>query len=537
MNNVFQTVAVEKPKHSTFDLSHEHKSSMSMGRLVPAYVQECLPGDRFSLAVEAMFRLMPMVSPAMHKCDVTFHHFFVPNRLLWDNWEKFITAGESFVSGALPPALPVINLNNGGPHAGLIQPSDLANYLGLPVFNATPFLEGVSALPFAAYQLIWHEYYRDENLQPEATFPRPELVDGVQGTALTTRLTTLRNRAWQHDYFTSALPYAQKGDPVMLPLDFADAPVSWKIGSGQPDTFVDPISGLPMVGFGSPAYALAGLAGGNVQIAGPSGGGQASVNPDDHLFVDGTDLNSYTTINDLRTSWALQQWLEKNMRAGSRYRESLLAHFGVRSSDQRLDRPEYFGGTKGTVRISEVLQTSSTDLTSPQATMAGHGLSVIGSDVSRYRCEEHGFIVSMLSIMPTTAYYQGLPRFFTKAGLMDYAFPNFAQLGEQEILNKEIFYGQDGHDNETFGYIPRYAEYRYNPSRVSGQMATTLEHWHMARKFASRPALNAAFVVSDPTTRIYADTNPADDSIVFQAFIKVLAARALPVFGVPAPLV
>lgn len=536
--NVFDTVAVDKPKYSTFDLSFDHKLSTVMGRLTPVYLQECLPGDKFHISSEAMFRMMPMVAPIMHKVDITFHHFFCPNRILWENWETYITGGEQKMAPADIPAHPVISPSQ--QVNPFVEASSLANYLGVPVWGSAldPFVKEINALPFAAYQRIYKEYYRDQNMEAETD---SELIDGLQNLTEARELFKIRNRAWEHDYFTSALPYAQKGDAVNLPLEFADVPVKWQLSANQQSLLRDANTGALIVGgatYTVPAVptAVAGVLEG-YDAGGPTGT-QVQYDPDGSLYVDGDEFKTTTTINDLRTAWALQQWLEKNMRSGSRYRESLEAHFDVKSRDARLDRPEYIGGSKGTVSMAEVLQTSSTDGTSPQGSMAGHGVSVFGSETSHYKCDEHGWIITICSIMPKTAYYQGLPRMFDKKDRTEYAWPDFATLGEQEIRNYELYFDETDLLNEdSFGYIPRYAEYRYNSSRVSGQMSTTLDHWHMARKFGARPTLSKEFIISDPTTRIFADTEPEDDSLVGHVFMKVAATRPLPMFGIPAMLV
>lgn len=523
-SNIFNTVAVTAPNYSTFDLSHDHKTSLKMGELVPVLTQECLPGDVYNIQAQAMFRLMPMIAPILHRVEVTFHHFFVPNRILWENWEKWITGGETV--GIVPPVHPIIDV--------VSEASSLPNYIGCPIVNQQMT---VNALPFAAYQRIWHEYYRDQNLQPEEPI---FLVDGQQFDN-NVALQTIRKRAWEHDYFTSCLPFAQKGDAVELPLDFVGtADVQRKAGFTGDTHWYDQNSVVltnnalytdALTGYTEP-YGVAGGTG-----ADPSK--HLSYDPNGSLEVEFDGISVTTTINDLRQAWALQQFLEKNARAGSRYTEALYAHYGVRSSDKRLQRPEYIGGAKGTIAVSEVLQTSSTDSTTPQGNMAGHGISVMGSGNSRFRCEEHGYIISILSVRPTTAYYQGLPRFLSKyADRTMIAFPDFAQLGEQEVLNKEVYYDtSDGKNNDTFGYIPRYAEYRYSPSRVTGQLATTLDFWHLGRKFTNRPLLNADFIQCNPSNRIFAYEATDEDTMVAQIYIQIRARRPLPVYGIPAPLV
>lgn len=497
--NLFNTVLAKRPKSNVFDLSHDVKLSFDMGQLVPIMCMEAVPGDKFNVSNESMLRFAPLIAPIMHKVDVYTHTFFVPNRILWSGWEDFITGGRD---GNAAPAFPVFNRT--------VTPSSLADYLGLPLASSNI---QVSGLPFAAYQCIYNEYYRDQNLIAPVPF---ELVDGLNPTG---SFGTIRNRAWQHDYFTSALPWAQRGDAVNLPLISENADI--EVLRNNANTAND-FSAEGVVGT-DPAVAFA-----HNRLSDNS-----SISPD-RLYIDGEDIQTQaTTINDLRRAFRLQEWLEKNARGGARYIESILSHFGVRSSDARLQRPEYLGGSKQPMVISEVLQTSESSATA-QGNMSGHGISVGAGRSFSYRCEEHGYVMTIMSVMPKTAYQQGIPRHFLKTDKLMYYWPSFAHLGEQEILNKELYVGFDAADNETFGYTPRYSEYKYMDSRVAGEFRNELSYWHMGRIFSSRPNLNENFVTADPTTRVFAVIEESNNKIYAHVYHKIKAIRPMPKYGTPA---
>lgn len=531
--NIFNKVQIKAPDRSQFDLSYDHKLSMKMGNLVPVHIQECVPGDLMRVSTEALWRMAPMVSPIMHKVDITMHYFFVPNRIMWDNWERFITGGQK---DSEPVAFPLMNTG-----AMNSNPGTLANYLGVPKGGPGDWMGSgvqVSALPFHAYQRIFFDYYRDQNLESPELYEFPKLSDGVQSIPETTQLGTMRQRAWGHDYFTSALPFAQKGDAVELPLDLqGTSTIAADYSTGNSGRIVSPSGGVVPNGANSPLEL--GNAGQPLTVS-PAGGQPrepAVYDPNGTLQNTFDNVFTTTTINDLRTSFALQKWLEKNALGGSRYSETLKIHFNIKAQDARLNRPEYLGGVRSSMAISEVLQTSESADT-PQANMAGHGYSVSGGRDFSYFVREHGFIVGIASILPKTAYQQGLPRFFSKTDRTLYAWPSFAFLGEQSILNQELYLDFDDNDYNlgTFGYIPRYSEYRYNPGRVSGQMQTTLNTWHMGRIFDAQPNLNSEFVKSNPTKRIFAVTDPAEDEIYAHIFFKIYANRPLPKYGTPGGL-
>lgn len=514
MANIFNSIFNRKVRSSNFDMTYDHKLTMQMGNLVPVHVQDVLPGDRIRQSCEVMIRFAPLLAPIMHKVDCYVHFFFVPNRLLWPRWEEFITSGDT---GQDNPVHPFLHLDT-GPNVGTLY-----DYLGIPMW--TGVTHDINALPFAAYQFIWDAYYRDQNLQ--APFDRV-LYDGNNNGR---SFDVLRKRAWQHDYFTSALPYAQKGDPVSIPIgNFNDVNVYYdpSVGLSQVMNYYDG-SGMPTPGQN--------LVTGTTTTEGTritdSTGKGINIDPRGTLKADTSELvETSTTIADLRNAFRLQEWLEKNARGGTRYVESLLSHFGVRSSDARLNRPEYLGGARTPVVISEVLQTSSTDATSPQANMAGHGISVGAGKAFDYRVEEHGWILGIMSVMPNTAYFQGIPRMFSRKSRLDYYWPTFQHIGEQAVLNKELF-AATAQGDEVFGYVPRYAEYKYIPSRVSGDFKTSLKYWHMAREFSTLPALNSDFIVADPTERIFAVTDPDIDKLWCHCFHNINMWRKMDKYANP----
>lgn len=417
MANIFDSVKISKPKSSNFDLSHDVKLSFNFGELIPVLAMECLPGDRFSLGCDALLRFAPLVAPVMHRADQSIHYFFVPNRLLWPNWEKFIT------NDATAPAHPRITFDSAGNY------SPLADHMGIP----TPLpgvSEPVSAFAFAAYQFVVNEFYRDQNLEPEIPF----LLQDGSNDGNFPALTKLRLRAWEKDYFTSALPWAQKGGTVEIPIGgFTDIPVYRNTNVIVAGTDVATTTGP------SPLHVD------HLETTDPIG--------PDELYADTSDLVlDNTSITDLRRAFRLQEWLEKAARGGSRYVENILSFFGVKSPDSRLNRPEYITGIKSPVIISEVLNTTGT-ADQPQGDMAGHAVSVTNGRYGKYYCQEHGYIIGIMSVMPKPAYQQGIPKHFLKADPFDYYWPQFSNIGEQPILNKEL-YAFDVLGNDTFGYTP-----------------------------------------------------------------------------------
>lgn len=538
MANIFNSVKLKRPRRNVFNLSYESKLTVNAGELVPIMCKPVVPGDKFRVNTEMLVRLAPLVAPMMHRVNVFTHYFFVPNRLVWNQWEDFITKG---VDGTDTPAFPTLKLPttvdiaNGHRFFG---DSSLWDYLGLPslnqIGNATfqtqspngvkaPAGYEVSALPFRDYLLIYNEYYRDQNLTSEIEFSR----DGGSTEAITTNpLLMLRRRAWEKDYFTSALPWVQRGPEVTVPVSGAGGSMDVELKSNAADQYYVSSSGSRPTG---KLEVVNGVLFATHESSNTSVGAYLSPN---NFQVNVDEMG--VSINDLRTSNALQRWFERNARSGSRYIEQILSHFGVRSSDARLQRPQFLGGGRVPISVSEVLQTSSTDETSPQANMAGHGISAsVNHGFTRY-FEEHGYIIGIMSVMPRTGYQQGVPRDFRKFDNMDFYFPEFAHLGEQEIKNEELYLNQYDADNSgTFGYTPRYAEYKYSLNEAHGDFRGNMAFWHLNRIFTEKPNLNTTFVECNPSNRVFATAETSDDKYWIQLYQDIKALRLMPKYGTP----
>jgi len=457
-------------KRNKFNLSYTKLLSMDMGELVPIGLTEVLPGDTVQQATNALIRCSPLLSPVMHPVRVNIHHWFVPHRLSWEDWEDFITGGPDGMDASVFPTITL----GGGSGAAV---GSLADYLGCP--TGVNNLE-VSALPFRAYARIWNEFYRDQDLQTEL------VIDETSGADTTTN-TALQNADWEKDYFTSSRPWEQKGPSITIPLG-TSAPVT-TAAANDVDVSV----------FSTVASAYRKLDADSAFVArGTTAGVQG-----DRLYADLTGASAIT-INALREAMALQRYQEARARYGSRYVE-YLRYLGVRSSDARLQRPEYLGGGKQTIQFSEVLQTA--EGTDPVGQLRGHGIAGMRSNRYRRFFEEHGYIISLMLVRPKTIYAQGLFRHWNRRFKEDYFQRELQHIGQQEVLNKEV-YAPHASPTGIFGYQDRYDEYRRAESLVSGEFRTTaLDFWHMARIFASDPALNASFVSSVPTKRIFASTD------------------------------
>lgn len=491
-------------RRNKFSLSHYNLFSCNMGYLIPIACMEVLPGDNFRHLTSLLVRASPLLAPVMHPIHVKVHHWFVPTRLIWTNFQNFITGGADGNNATTPPYITT-------PVSTGFAVSSLADYLGVPPEVPS---QQVSALPFRAYSLIWNEKYRDKDLQTALTI---SLGDGSD----TTTNTTLQRSAWEKDYFTTARPWEQKGTQVTIPIG-ASAPIQG-IGTYGSNTTTGP-QAVRETGGGTPTYTAMMPSNSASQIAlrmaGAVSGGAAVPN-----IV--ADLSAATgvNINDLREALAIQRFQEARARFGSDYQDYLLDAWGVRGSDARLQKPEYLGGGKQTIQFSEVLQTA--EGTDPVGTLRGHGIGSMRSNRYRRHFEEHGYIITLMSIVPKTIYVQGLNRMWSRTSKEDYYTKEFAHIGQQEVLYKELYLAH-ATPNGTFGWQDRYDEYRRMESRVSGEFRTTLlDHWHAARIFASDPALNASFIASQPTKRIFAVTDENVDALYVMARHNVQARRAV----------
>lgn len=500
-SSVFSKVGGLHPRYSVFDLSYVKTMTADMGILYPVMCDEVVPGDIFKIGNQMVLRFQPMLAPILHEINAYVHYFFVPYRLLWDSWEDFITGGPE---GNLVPSLPTWVGDDQTATVG-----SLWDYFGFQTITAnsgnhtTPTAAPL-VFPKRAYNLVWNEYYRDETLQAEVSLDS----------------NALQFRNWEKDYFTSSLPWQQRGQAPALPISGTTSAV-WASSN-----FVNDTASLPYMGFPN---ALVGHA---ARINGTQSLANAKAFMNDNVV----DLSSATTFNvaDLRLAFQIQKFLERNARAGARYTEFLRSHFGVSPRDERLQRPEYIGGSKAPVIISEVLQTGSSDATSPQGNMAGHGISVNSQFCGKYRASEFGLIIGMLSVMPRSMYQTGHDRQWLRRTKYDFYFPEFANLSEQAILNAEVYCSQnDATDKSIFGYQGRYDEMRTKRNQVCGQMRDIFDYWHLGRQFTTTPGLNSSFVECNPanTKRIFAvETEPG---IILQFANLIKAWRPMPIQSEP----
>jgi hypothetical protein len=510
MNHDFSKVPKAEIQRSSFNRSHGYKTTMNFDELVPIFVDEALPGDTFNLDMSGFGRLATPINPIMDNMYLDTFFFAVPCRLLWDNWEKF--HGEQTNPGdSTDYTVPVISTPSGGYDVG-----SLADYFGLPT---DVDIEDVNALHFRAYNLIYNEWFRDQNLIDSLAVDTDEGPDDPADYVI-------KKRSKRHDYFTSSLPWPQKGDAVNLPLGTA-APIVFDtysgtdisgnfvintgVGSTQPNTYYNSVYG---------------------------DGTGANVIPNASLNNLSADLSEATaaTINQLREAFQVQKLYERDARGGTRYTEIIKSHFGVTSPDARMQRPEYLGGNSTALNINAIAQTSSTDATTPQGNLAAMGTVGFSRNGFSKSFTEHCVIIGLANIRADLTYQQGINRMWTRQTRFDYYYPALAHIGEQAVLSKEIYADGSANDDDVFGYQERFAEYRYKPSQITGKFrstyATSLDPWHLSQEFSSRPTLNETFITSDtPIERCIAVVD--EPHIIFDSYFDLKCVRPMPMYSVP----
>lgn len=571
-SNHFSQIPNSPIQRSVFDRSHDYKTTLDSGYLIPFFVDEVLPGDTFKLRVNAFVRMNTLIAPFMDNVFMDTFFFFVPTRLVWDNWQKF--CGEQKNPGDstdfLIPSLSGTNTFDNG---------SIFDYMGLPTgVSLDPANTPINALPFRAYNLIYNEWFRDENLIDSITVLTNDGPDPISNY-------TLRKRAKRHDYFTSALPWPQKGPSVEVGLtgnapivgfgkhgyqfSFTSVPSGvqppsafWQLGSDQGDrtSKLQAFFGN-QVNVGNQARAWqnynSSTSGWNdviqqqdesssIRLSALKGSGSSSnyqfsggyLIPTNSSQTPYADLSgvSAITINDLRQAFQIQKFYEKWARGGSRYTETLRVMFNVISPDARLQRPEYLGGTHSRVNVVPTAQTSSTDSVSPQSNLSAFG--VLGDSAHGFNKSfvEHGYVIGLVCLRADITYQQGLNRMWSRRQLFDFYWPTLAHLGEQVVYNKEIYAQGTADDNGVFGYQERYAEYRYKPSMITGKLrstdAQTLDVWHLAQKFDTLPKLNQDFIEENPPiNRVIAVQNEPQFFADFWFDLKT--SRPMPVYSVP----
>jgi len=518
----FAMVPKAEIPRSSFDTQYAHKTTFDGGYLVPIYCDEVLPGDMHNVKATMFARLATPLFPVMDNLHLDTFFFFVPNRLVWTNWVKFM-GEQANPSDSISYVVPQITSSAGGYAVGSIF-----DHFGLPTAGQITGSNTVThnALPLRAYNLIYNEWFRDENLQNSVVVNTGDSGDDVADYAL------LR-RGKRKDYFTGALPWPQKGDSVTLPLG-TTAPilsdntvVKWKNSGANEGSLRVDINNDDVV---RPYYANTSAAGSPLLFGSNTG-----------LYADLSDATA-ATINQLRQSFQIQKLLERDARGGTRYTELLRAHFGVTPQDYRLQRPEYIGGGSTYVNVNPIAQTSATSISggaTPLGNLAAMGTALASGHGFTYHAQEHGYIIGLVNVRADLTYQQGLPKMWSRETRYDFYFPVFAHLGEQAVLNKEIYVTGTSTDDDVFGYQERWAEYRYKPSQITGLFkstsAGTIDPWHYAQKFTSLPTLNATFIQETPpidrTTAVGSAAN--GQQFLMDAFFDCKMARPMPMYSVP----